>query len=637
MLALSSMLGTARPTTIPKNGCLSFSGPQSYYFPVSHSIHKNTIYNYTNCTATKQMFTMNFAKVTYKYFDIHAMMFIFMFFCIRGSICDSNQASAVSIRIAQCCEVRSSMAKSFKKFQRPFVKGKFQNKNNGKNRFSFKKGSGKGQPKLKCVDEWDHLTKKLLKAYPDQSGSMVKTEGKSVKKYFKNDLVNYIEANNSELIGRPPMGLNLNCSTIEAGIEVLKKLKDAPEKTGVPKCQEYFSDELLEIAQLLQAKQSSDKKRMAEAVKKLLQMLKEDPEEKLKELGKLADASSRLWGLAIRISELIVTAKKLKHWAAQVPDPEQQYSGIKRWCKEPSADNLAKGIAGALADLFHWGGPTKTKKSLGDGSSSDEDSEEASGNGSDEESSEETLASDSSDSSMPATKKKSKGKANAKKKAKKAKSSESDTPKRKEKTKKKKKKDSSSDDDDDKEKKRAETKEAKKKADKESGSDNDNAKEKKRAEAKKAKKKESKKKDGKKTCTKKTKESSSSSGTSGSKLEKNRARQQQNEIAEASFVPWIAADVDAFHAAVEKERGETRADSPGTVRKTVLDELFAMIPDDVLAAHPFVSEAHAQIKEENVPCKEAKAFMDTMFTFANKARTFHEQQLAAGGASSGKK
>ena len=85
--------------------------------------------------------------------------------------------------------------------------GKGGSKKSKKDGDSQKKGLG-----LKCVDEWNHLTKKLLKAYPEKdTGSMMKHNPKKMFKVSgKHALFEWMTADCTELVARPPMGVHFD-------------------------------------------------------------------------------------------------------------------------------------------------------------------------------------------------------------------------------------------------------------------------------------------------------------------------------------------------------------------------------------------------------------------------------------------
>lgn len=245
------------------------------------------------------------------------------------------------------------------------------------------RGSGNGgqdsqKTKLKCVDEWNHLSKKLMKAYPDKdTGAMIKYDSK--KLFKKETLLEWLQPEYSELAARPPMGLNLICSTIaECSVAVVAAAKNK-ESTGFAKLVELFDDDTLRpLVELAQVDAQGGKDDKAQAVKRLLEFAanEDDAAKRLKALGAVADTASRLWGFATAWAQLIAAAQKPKDWAKRVPDVDKQHKSLKGWVDNPKKlEKLAKATADAYEDRFYWGGKKKRRREFG-AEESDDDSED---------------------------------------------------------------------------------------------------------------------------------------------------------------------------------------------------------------------------------------------------------------------
>ena len=110
--------------------------------------------------------------------------------------------------------------------------------------------SGKGSTdrgsfkKLKVVEEWNHLPKKLLKPYADRRGTFMKTEDVAVGTYLMAENFRDVAADPgvSELVARPAMGANLMAASCEVGLEAIHKICDWDEAVGIEKCRELFED-----------------------------------------------------------------------------------------------------------------------------------------------------------------------------------------------------------------------------------------------------------------------------------------------------------------------------------------------------------------------------------------------------------
>ncbi|CAE7546135.1 unnamed protein product, partial [Symbiodinium sp. CCMP2456] len=85
----------------------------------------------------------------------------------------------------------------------------------------------KAGKRITAAKEWNLPTKAMVRAFPDESGCMLKTGGKSVKKALApGQLRDRLDSDSSELIRRPGMGLNLAAASISAGLEVLNLGED---------------------------------------------------------------------------------------------------------------------------------------------------------------------------------------------------------------------------------------------------------------------------------------------------------------------------------------------------------------------------------------------------------------------------
>ena len=228
--------------------------------------------------------------------------------------------------------------------------------------------------KLKVVEEWQHLPKKLLKPYADMRGTFLKTDGIAAKKFFA--LRNFREvccdAAVSELVARPPMGAHLFAGSAEVGLDALQAVADKSSDTGIEECLNLFKD-LAPRLGAMQVTSDLDEATIKHHVSKLVDFAKEDVDAKLKALSKLADTSSRLWVLAIQLAEWLALASRPKAWAKAVPNKDLQHGKIQAWLEEgEDKDKLVDGLAAAMADKFHWGGKSKTtKRKLGDSGSED--------------------------------------------------------------------------------------------------------------------------------------------------------------------------------------------------------------------------------------------------------------------------
>ena len=332
------------------------------------------------------------------------------------------------------------------------------------------KGADDSKANLKIVDEWNHMSKKLVKAYPHKdAGGFIKHGG---KKQFKLEAQKeWIDPVYSELAARTAQGVNLHMSTIAEALPAVEAAGSGDSCTGFRKLAELFPEETIRpLVALAQVDSEGDKDDRVKAVKKLLEMAadEEDADAKFKALAAVADTATRLWAFTTSWAQLMGHAQNLKHWAENVAKPEYQHKALKDWLKKPKQlDKLAEAVVEAYEDRFYWGGKKAKRKTYGKSEESDEKAKDS-----------------SSDSSSSDSKKKKKRKSKKSKKAQKKKkrstSSSSESPKKKVKKDKKKKKSSSGGSSD--AKKAKKDKKKSKKASSSSSSDSDKkAKEKRKA------------------------------------------------------------------------------------------------------------------------------------------------------------
>ena len=249
-----------------------------------------------------------------------------------------------------------------------------------------KAASDQKDAKLKVVEEWQHLPKKLLKPYADMRGTFIKTDGIAAKKFFA--LRNFREvccdAAVSELVARPPIGAHLFAASAEVGLDALQAVAEKSAETGIEECVTLFKDVATRLG-AMQVSSDLDEATVKYHISKLVDFAKDDVDAKLKALSKLADSSSRLWVLAIQMAEWLALASRPKAWAKAVPNKDLQHGKIQEWLEEgEDKDKLVDGLAAAMAERFHWGGKAKTtKRKLGDlwqrGCGTAEESQEACG------------------------------------------------------------------------------------------------------------------------------------------------------------------------------------------------------------------------------------------------------------------
>ena len=228
----------------------------------------------------------------------------------------------------------------------------------------------KSSKRITAVKEWNLPTKAMVRAFPDESGCMLKTGGRSVKKALApGQFRDRLDSDSSELVRRPGMGLNLAAASMSAGLEVLDLGDDMTAQLGLKSLLDFVAkhDDLGELLKKAQKDYKGDGSDLAQSIAKLFSHLA-GPEDNSDDLGKvlvkLADGSSRLFAFAIAASEIRALINKQKAWSKMVPELDKQAPGVRRWVAEPSDESLCEGLAQSLRSLFYWGG-TKEKRRFG--------------------------------------------------------------------------------------------------------------------------------------------------------------------------------------------------------------------------------------------------------------------------------
>eukprot|EP00971_Amphidinium_carterae_P218303 4333018-Amphidinium_carterae.1 len=125
----------------------------------------------------------------------------------------------------------------------------------------------RNKTRLSAVDEWCRLTKKLLKPYPDERGSLVRTSGMALKQFLSAAHFRDAAANplHNELVARPAMGLNLLASTTEQALEALQSITDERKDPAcLHQCANLFQ-ELADAMQKVQVSQAASRDELEEA------------------------------------------------------------------------------------------------------------------------------------------------------------------------------------------------------------------------------------------------------------------------------------------------------------------------------------------------------------------------------------
>ena len=506
-------------------------------------------------------------------------------------------------------------------------------------------GGKKNAKYIKPCDLWKLWGKWTMRSYPDDDGRMLLTSGEDPDKFFKVEGVRETLGEDiSECVRRPPMGINLVASAMEGGIEVLNCISYEPteeeavedfEATGIPQVKKIFHAKLRESLEILNVKSQKgvDKKAMEKAAKEFLETFGGDKKmnEKMKAFAHLADASSRMYALAMAGMEATALASKVKSWAKKVPELEKQAPDIKKWVKKPSLKTLAQAVASVNAKRVQKLAGTARKafkkrgrqEESGSGSNSDgTDDEDTSKDASDESRKASDEEGDNEDGSSSANAESaSSSAANKKKKKKKNKKGDSDSSseesekksKKKEKKQKgkpaKKKKDDRSEDDAPKKKKIAKDdgKTSKKKKD-DSSEDDDPKKDKKtKADDKNEKKKKDEKSD------------------KNDKKDKD----AKAEAFSVAVTTWQPGDMECCRAAAETMLTAIADSSITNLQK--LQEAYAMIPGDIVDLKKMTSLDDVANYQE-LPAKvELKKLLQNMLNVCKECeKVINEQKKPLG-------
>ena len=232
----------------------------------------------------------------------------------------------------------------------------------------------KKDDRLKACPHWRRSTRTVLRSYPDATGCVVASSEGSLRKTFSPKLFHQkLTAESCELINRPPMGVNLLCACLAAGIDVLKVLPGTKEiGTDVLKTIMTATQFQAAVENAQNGKEKSTQE-VAAATKVILETF-QGPSDGKDPLGRalvaVADASSRLWSMAVAALEAKALVGRQSFWAKSVPHLEQQPSGVQKFVRSPSLDVLSHATAAAYESGFCWGGKKSQRRKFGEASTS---------------------------------------------------------------------------------------------------------------------------------------------------------------------------------------------------------------------------------------------------------------------------
>ena len=236
----------------------------------------------------------------------------------------------------------------------------------------------KKDDRLRACPHWKRTIRTLLRSYPDQTGCLINVSESSLRKAFSPKLLHdKLNDENCELINRPPMGVNLLCATLDAGMEVLNVLP-ATKQVGADVLKKTFTDNKFAAAVKTAQKVSDRPSKDVAAATRIILAAFEGPSDGKDELGRaltaMADASSRLWAMSVAALEAKALVARQAAWAKSVPHLEQQPPGVQKFSRDPSIDALASATGAAYDSAYYWGGKKAARRKFGEKSASEKTS-----------------------------------------------------------------------------------------------------------------------------------------------------------------------------------------------------------------------------------------------------------------------
>ena len=252
--------------------------------------------------------------------------------------------------------------------------GKRRNRSSSTEVKASKRKGVKKDDRLKACPHWRRSMRTLLRSYPDATGCVVASSEASLRKTFSPKLFHEkLSAETCELVNRPPMGVNLLCACLDAGIDVLKVLPETKE-IGTDVLKKTLTDAKFQAA-VANAQKGNEKStaEVAAATKVILETF-DGPSDGKDPLGRalvaVADASSRLWSMAVAALEVKALVGRQSFWAKSVPHIEQQPAGVQKFVRSPSLDVMSHATAAAYESGYYWGGKKNQRRKFGEASTS---------------------------------------------------------------------------------------------------------------------------------------------------------------------------------------------------------------------------------------------------------------------------
>lgn len=216
------------------------------------------------------------------------------------------------------------------------------------------KGKGKGEVEstyVKRVDLYKLLPKWFLRSYPTDRGHVLQLNQAAEEALLPANLRPLLDADCSELLRRPSMGINLAAASIDSC-----QLFGHVLAESFPAVLEALTAEpLIEHTQFLNLSRDMDRDPTlgGPATKNFLRSVRKLVQEKGPDLAKVAEAAAAVYLGLLSLLEVAAVASDFASWAAAVPEVKKQPKSLQSWLKDPTnKEKLYKAVEKAIkADM----------------------------------------------------------------------------------------------------------------------------------------------------------------------------------------------------------------------------------------------------------------------------------------------
>lgn len=212
------------------------------------------------------------------------------------------------------------------------------------------KGKGKGKEAkdggawVKRVDLYKWLGKWSLRSYPDSIGRPLFQNAAAA--LSSPDAVRaMLDADCSETIRRPAMGVNLAAASIDAANLFVPALE-----ANLPKWKEVLEEwaEPVKYMNLSRDMERTKEENISKA-EAFLKKARAQARGKLKEIAAVCEASASIYLASMAVLEVSSVASDLEWWASKVPEEKKQSKQIRKWIKDPNdKQKLYQALAAAV-------------------------------------------------------------------------------------------------------------------------------------------------------------------------------------------------------------------------------------------------------------------------------------------------